>query len=187
MNGQRDNVPVFNVRAALGRESAMRISETVVLTDLDPGIRWSAEQTEQLRALGKYRRVPSRPSTVADAVLLLTDSHLAIIPPLSGSLGEVELAALPRLRGIATNSTSTAWIDLAAAARRGVLVAPASSYAATSVAEFVFAALLHESRRMEAVLGPEGVTRQKMNGRDLAGRNLGVIGLGPIGHRSPLR
>jgi len=158
-------------------------SETMVLTDLDPGIGWSAEQIEQLRTLGEYRHVSSRPTAVADAVRLLVNSHVVIMPPLNGSLGEAELAALPQLRGIATSSTSTAWIDLVAAYRNGVLVSPASSYASTSVAEFVFAALLYESRRLDAVLGPESETRRTMNGRDLAGRNLGVVGLGPIGRR----
>lgn len=94
------------------------------------------------------------------------------------------LAQLPRLRLIATRSTGTDHIDLEVCAQRGIAVCNVPVYGENTVAEHVFALLLTLSHRMI-----EAVTRTRMGqfsaqglqGFDLQGRTLGVLGTGSIG------
>jgi glycerate dehydrogenase len=69
-----------------------------------------------------------------DAAALLTNKT---------PLGAAELAALPRLRYIGVTATGTNVVDLAAACAAGVAVTNVPGYATESVAELVFALILH--------------------------------------------
>jgi D-lactate dehydrogenase len=99
-------------------------------------------------------------------------------------LDRAALEKLPRLRLIATRSTGFDHIDAAYCAERGIAVANVPSYGENTVAEHVFALLLAISHRMPEAMdraqrghfSPEG-----LQGFDLAGRTLGVIGAGCIG------
>ncbi len=96
------------------------------------------------------------------------------------------LATHPALRLIATRSTSTDHLDLAACKARGVAVAHVPFHAEATVAEHTFALLLAVSRRLgEVMLAPKGdpFSYEATRGFELAGKTLGIIGMGHIGRR----
>ncbi|MCS6949369.1 MAG: hydroxyacid dehydrogenase [Armatimonadota bacterium] len=92
--------------------------------------------------------------------------------------------ALPRLRLILTMSTGYDHIDLDACRERGVTVCHVPHYGENTVAEHTFALILSLSRKLHAAyfqsLRGEYQARA-LQGFDLYGKTLGVIGAGNIG------
>lgn len=99
-------------------------------------------------------------------------------------LNRAVLEALPLLKLIATRSTGVDHIDTAYCAARGIVVSNVPTYGENTVAEHVFALLLAISHRLPDAMAraqrghfsPEG-----LQGFDLAGKTIGVIGTGNIG------
>lgn len=91
-------------------------------------------------------------------------------------------AALPRLKLLVTTGMRNAAIDLDAARRAGVVVCGTSS-ARAPAAEHAFALLLAAMRHLpdEAQAFRAGRPWQASLGRELAGRTLGIVGLGKLG------
>ncbi|MFD3536372.1 D-2-hydroxyacid dehydrogenase family protein [Streptomyces sp. NPDC058664] len=94
------------------------------------------------------------------------------------------LARLPRLRLIVTSGMRNASVDVAAARARGVTVCGTASSSAPPT-ELTWALLLGLARHVpaEARALREGGPWQSTVGADLAGRTLGLVGLGKIGTR----
>ncbi|MFT7767052.1 D-2-hydroxyacid dehydrogenase family protein [Clavibacter tessellarius] len=97
---------------------------------------------------------------------------------------EAVLSALPALRLLVTTGRANAAIDLQAAARAGILVSGGATGGTSGAAELtwalILAALRHvpeEDRRVR-----DGLWQGTIGG-DLAGRRLGIVGLGAIGAR----
>lgn len=91
-----------------------------------------------------------------------------------------------QLRFIATRSTAIDHLDLPACRERSVTVANVNDYGFTTVAEHTFALILALSRRLrEVMLAPKGGTFSYATNRgfDLAGKTIGIIGMGRIGQR----
>ncbi|MEU5917545.1 D-2-hydroxyacid dehydrogenase family protein [Streptomyces sp. NPDC047141] len=94
------------------------------------------------------------------------------------------LARLPRLRLLITSGMRNASVDVAAARARGVTVCGTASSPAPPT-ELTWALLLGLARHVpaEARAVREGGPWQSTVGADLAGRTLGLVGLGKIGGR----
>lgn len=94
------------------------------------------------------------------------------------------LDRLPRLRFVATRSTGFDHIDLAACRERGIQVSNVPHYGENTVAEHTFGLILALSRRiLEANRRTRAgeFTLEGLEGMDLRGKLLGVIGAGSIG------
>lgn len=94
------------------------------------------------------------------------------------------LAKLPRLRLIATRSTGFDHINLGVCRRRRITVSNVPSYGENTVAEHTFALILALSRNIhkayvKTVRGDFSL--EGLQGFDLKGKTLGVIGAGHIG------
>jgi len=131
----------------------------------------SGSLVEVAEALG-----PDNAKSFADAQIISTFIY--------SELDRKVLEQLPALRMIATRSTGFDHIDTAYCAERGITVCNVPHYGENTVAEHVFALLLALSHRL-----PEAIERAKtgpfspqgLQGFDLAGKTLGVVGAGNIG------
>jgi phosphoglycerate dehydrogenase-like enzyme len=93
------------------------------------------------------------------------------------------IEALPNLRLIVTTGRANAAIDLAAAQRRGITVCGTESLA-SAPAELTWALILGLARHLPTEIDNMRAGRwQSTIGRGLAGRTLGVVGLGRVGSR----
>lgn len=100
------------------------------------------------------------------------------------SLGKDVLDSLPRLTLIASRSTGVDHIDARACRDRGITVCNVPSYGTHTVAEHVFGLLLTISHRLEEAIDRtrKGEFSAKgLQGFDLLGKTLGVVGTGGIG------
>jgi phosphoglycerate dehydrogenase-like enzyme len=90
---------------------------------------------------------------------------------------------LPVLKMIASNAPRNASIDMAAAAERGITVTH-SSYTSAPTVELTWALILAGARHLvsEAAAVRRGEWQHSV-GDDMAGKTLGILGLGSIGSR----
>jgi phosphoglycerate dehydrogenase-like enzyme len=97
--------------------------------------------------------------------------------PMPGSL----LRRLPNLKLIASTGSRNASIDLAAAAERGIAIAH-TGYTSAPTIELTWALILASARHIssEAALVRGGGWQHTL-GHDLAGKTLGILGLGNVG------
>lgn len=96
------------------------------------------------------------------------------------------LEKLPGLRLIATRSTGTDHLDLAACRARSVVVCNVPEYGIRTVAEHTLALMLALSRKILYCDNRTRVcnfSREGLRGFDLEGKTLGLVGCGKIGSR----
>ena len=147
-----------------------------------PGSTW-----RELAALGELVVYPQTAS--AEVVERAGDDTVAVLTN-KVPLGNAELSALPALRYVGVTATGTDIIDLEAARARGIAVTNVPGYATDSVAELVFALILHLSYDVagHSAAVKAGVWaaspdfcffRQPLV--ELAGKTLVLVGSGAIG------
>jgi len=95
------------------------------------------------------------------------------------------LKEFPKLKYVTTRSTGYDHIDLKACAERGIIVSNVPTYGENTVAEFAFALLLALSRKIFPAVKQvreQGLfATDSLQGFDLQGKTLGVVGAGHIG------
>lgn len=142
---------------------------------------WEREELRSLQDEHEVRFV--RGPLDADEAVEHSDAQVVSVFIYS-DLGSNTLARLEGLEMVATRSTGFEHIDLETCRERGITVTNVPSYGENTVAEHVFALLLAVSHRL--VEAADRTRRgdfslQGLNGFDLRGRTLGVIGTGHIG------
>ena len=99
------------------------------------------------------------------------------------------LRRLPKLRMIGITGASVATLDLAACARQGIVVCntagggPGAPFATAELALGLMIAAARAIPAADAILRARGFQRGVPTGRGLAGKTLGVVGLGRLGAR----
>jgi D-lactate dehydrogenase len=94
------------------------------------------------------------------------------------------LEKLPNLKLIATRSTGFDHIDIDYAKEKNILVANVPEYGSRTVAEYTFALILTLMKKIYQSINQAKVfdfDHSRIRGFDLAGKTLGIIGLGKIG------
>ena len=160
---------------------------TIVILDgytANPGdLSW--KELEEMGQVTVYDR--TRPSETvvraADADIVLTNKVV---------LDREKIAQLPHLKYIGVLATGYNVVDIEAARERGIVVTNVPAYSTESVAQMVFAHLLAVTNRTEhyAVENRNGrwsdcpdFCYQDFPLMELAGKTLGIVGLGNIGRR----
>ena len=120
--------------------------------------------------------------TTAELVAQAADATVAIagVEPYDASV----LAQLPKLRCISRCGAGTDSIDLGEARRRGIAVLNTPDVPTEAVAELAMAMILSLARRLRQQANLMGRREwRRLEGHLLAGRRVGLVGLGRIGRR----
>ncbi len=152
----------------------------VVIANRPP--QWlGSPQLERLRGLGDLTFYDDVPGDLGEQIERARDAEVVITPVIVRWTDDA-FAALPNLRLICLVAIGTDSIDLAAARRRGVLVANVPGRTAGVVAEHALALMLSVARRTaeETAAIRQGEWRQGRN-VFLRGKTLGVVGAGHSG------
>lgn len=137
------------------------------------------------RALAPSRlTVKYVPGPLTEDTLCLAAGAEILSPFIYSRLTAALLRKLPRLRFVATRSTGFDHIDLKTCRRRKLLVANVPSYGENTVAEHTFALILSLSRNIHKAYVKtikSDFSLTGLQGFDLKGKTLGVVGAGHIG------
>lgn len=135
-----------------------------------------------LEAAGFRLIVAPTPQTRADAVREHAEQITAVLTRGPLGLRADEIDALHKLEIITVIGAGYEQVDLAAAQRRGIVVTNGAGVNASSVADHALALLLASVRnvpQLDALVRRSGWTREMRP--SLAGKRLGVLGLGAVG------
>lgn len=137
--------------------------------------------------LESYDRVRLALTAEAAREAVEQEQVVAIVTRGRGQITAGLIAACPALRAVARCGVGLDNIDSAAAAARGVAVVYAPGSTTHAVAEHTLMLMLAAARRLVAaavaVRSQGWEFRNGYQGYDLAGRTLGIVGMGAIGQR----
>lgn len=105
----------------------------------------------------------------------------------TSEMPEAVIEAIPNLKMIAARSAGYDHIDAATCKKKGVVLSTVPHYGETTVAEHAFALILALSRKVfQSYERTERMNfdREGLQGFDLKGKTLGVVGTGNIGKRA---
>lgn len=146
----------------------------------------SAEHADlqRLTAYGSVRIYTSRAADRAELFARIADAEVIINVRAYTALDAEALQHAPKLKLISILGTGTDNVDLAAARERGVTVANTPAVGAPSVAELTVGLMLAVTKAIPVSNQrvKQGVW-QHVEGPELEGKTLGLLGLGAIGRR----
>jgi phosphoglycerate dehydrogenase-like enzyme len=143
-------------------------------------------QLERLEALGPVTVYADPPVDRAELIRRLRPAEVLVTIRARTAFDAALLSELPNLKLIAVTGTGYNQIDIDAAGERDILVCNSPGRSSQSVAELSMALLLAVMRRIpqadQAVRrGDWTDTWGTLQGHDLEGKTLGILGLGNIG------
>lgn len=156
----------------------------------NPQDSFSPEQQKRLSSFGQVIYTKTREALPIEKLLEIAKGSdiVACDPdPLGGfekakeKLSKI-IESLPNLKGICLSTTSFGWVDLELCKKRNVPVSNIPGYSKESVAEQAIAFLLGASKRI--FISDRRTQKNKyqlMQGSELKGKTLGIVGLGNIG------
>ena len=160
------------------------------MTDVPALVVSSAALPIDIRPLlgsGVSARIPERGSLSRSELLAELAGADALVSLLDVAVDDELLARAPHLRVVANCAVGYDNVDLAAATRRGIIVTNTPDVLTDATADFTFALLLGAARRLvegDALVrggGWRGWAPDLLLGADVAGRTIGIVGLGRIG------
>ena len=154
---------------------------TVKIVILDE-VELSAGQRRRLDSLGEVIGYPHGPCDVDEVVARSADADIMILG--WTALDAEVLQRLPRLRLISVWATGYDYVDVKAAAERGITVTNVPAYAGRAVAELTIGLLLALTRHLipaDRSVREGGYSWRGFEGIELAGKTLGLVGVGDIG------
>lgn len=143
----------------------------------------SREEIERVKAELPAIEVLVLTGTLEDNLEAVAEAE-AVSVFVESMVGKEQLDAMPQLKFISTRSTGFDHIDLEECKRRGIVVSSVPTYGDNTVAEHAFALILALSRKIfQSYERTEKMVfdRLGLEGFDLLGKTLGVIGCGNIG------
>lgn len=158
----------------------------IVIPDDFPPMYASLEQVDlkRLQAYGDVRLYTTRSADRAELFSRMQPAEVIINVRAYTALDDEALAHAPRLKMISILGTGTDNVDLEAGRRRGVTVTNTPGVGAPSVAELTLGLMLGVTRAIPVSDSRvrQG-TWQHVEGPELSGKTLGLLGLGAIGSR----
>ena len=150
---------------------------------------FEAEQGEskQIREVFPKFQLTVLPEPLNEETVAAADDAEVVSVFVSSCLTEHVLDQMPNLKLITTRSTGFDHIDMNACKKRGILVCNVPTYGENTVAEHAFALILALSRKIfQSFERTEKMNfdRKGLQGFDLYGKTLGVIGTGNIGRHA---
>jgi len=146
------------------------------------------EHIQTLRALGDVTVLG--PLSEKQALDTLKGIDIVVASPYAVPLNKTVLESTDTLKLLVSDTTGLDRVDLAAASGKGIRVANVPNYSTDAVAEFTFGLLLAGIRHIPQAEATERhgqfetpKSDLKYVGFELAGKTLGVVGLGSIGIR----
>ncbi|WP_435005749.1 hydroxyacid dehydrogenase [Tundrisphaera lichenicola] len=137
-----------------------------------------------LRQAGELRMASSLEPSVLHREIVDAD---ALVIRTAGTIDAALMDCGKNLRVIGRHGVGYDQVDIPAATERGILVVYTPGANTQGVAEHVFAMMIGVSKRfpgqMRALAEGRYNDRTKLVGRDIAGKTLGIVGLGRIGRR----
>ena len=144
------------------------------------------EQEKQIEELAKENKIYSDiPKTEEEIIKRIGDADAILTSWIDISKNVID--SCPNLKYIGVIATGYSWVDIKAAKEKWIAVTNVPGYATESVAEMVFCQLLsliRKSREADKFIRDTGkFERDQFLGEELAGKTIGIIGLGRIGSR----
>lgn len=156
----------------------------------NPQDSFTPDQQKQLSSLGQTTYTKTREALPMEKLLEMakgTDIVGCDPDPLGGfekakeKLSKI-VESLPNLKGICLSTTSFGWVDLDLCKKKKIPVSNVPGYSKESVAEQAIAFVLGASKRI--FISDRRTQKDKyvlMQGSELRGKTLGIVGLGSIG------